>query len=254
MADEIEWLSCEESDLVGHVYDLAMPIHLGNYDYDELLKLAPDRAYVVDVEFRLARLVNRFETLNIVYKMLAVEQLPMQTAIGAIRREEWIRITLDVLLSRLTSIRDCAMLLVVEIFEAGIEPRQVSLKRIKDNPNIPNNPFASVLTDIANVGKGLRDERDRHMHRGEERGLGEDPTTYKAASIFEAIGQPVQGTDRFGIPIDLEGYHRQLAEDIKNEFTNVAQHLESKVIELFDELYPYFLQSFRVKRQLSQLD
>ncbi len=86
-----DWLSLEELELVGHVYDLAMPIHLGEHDYNTLLTIAPDRAYVVDVHYRISRLVDRFNSLNIIYQMLAVKTFPLASQRGAISRENWVR-------------------------------------------------------------------------------------------------------------------------------------------------------------------
>jgi len=248
------WLSLEESEFVGHLYDLAMPIHLGEHDYNTLLSIAPDRAYVVDVHYRVSRLVDRFNSLNMVYQMLAVENFPVPSSLQSISRENWVRIVLDVLLARLTSVRDCTYLLIAEVFELGLDPRNVSRRTLRENSTIPNSPFHNLIDDIANIGRSLRDERDLHLHRGEERPLGEDPITYKVASIFESWGQEISGTDQSGNPIDLEGKHKRVIEQIQTEFTATAQDLQSKLYELFNELHPVFLQRFRVKRQLSQLD
>ncbi len=150
--------------------------------------------------------------------------------------------------------RDCAYLLIAEVFELGINPRNVSRRTLRDSQVIPSNPFHSLIDDVANTGRSLRDERDLHLHRGEERPLGEDPITYKVAAIFESWGKEITGTDQFGNPIDLEGKHKKIVEQIESEFASTAEELESKLYELFDALYPVFLQRFRAKRQLSQLD
>ncbi|MBE7554934.1 MAG: hypothetical protein HS126_28115 [Anaerolineales bacterium] len=142
--NSFEWLSCEHSLFVGVVYDLAQPIHLRDYDYDTLVSTAPDAAYIVDVEYRTQMLVNRFESLNMVYQMLALEELPLSTPLGAISRQNWVRITLDVLLSRLTSIRDCAFLLIAEIFELGLNPRDVSRRSLKNSSTISEEIFHTL--------------------------------------------------------------------------------------------------------------
>jgi hypothetical protein len=248
------WLALDESRFVGHIYDLAMPVHLGEHDYDDLLKLAPDRAYVVDVHYRLYTLVSRFDSLNVIYKMLTVQNLPLQSQKGAISRATWVRIILDVLLARITSVRDCTYLLIAEVFEIRMNPRNITLRTLRDNDAISDDSIFGLIDDIANIGKSLRDERDLHLHRGEERPLGDDPITYRTASTFEAWGLGLTGTDRFGNPINLEDTHKKIIEQIEKEFISTSQELESKLYELFDALYPIFLQKFRTKRQLSQLD
>jgi len=249
-----DWLSLEESEFVGHIYDLAVPVHLGEHDYDTLLSIAPDRAYVADVYYRISRLVDRFNSLNMVYQMLAVENFPLPSRLQPISRENWVRILLDVLLARLASVRDCTYLLIAEVFELKLDPRNVSRRTLRENQQIPSNPFDNLIDDIANIGRSLRDERDLNLHRGDERPLGEDPITYKVASIFESWGQELTGTDRFGNPVDLEGKHKQISEQIRTEFVSTAKDLERKLCELFDELQPNFLQRLRTKRKLSQLD
>jgi hypothetical protein len=249
-----DWLSLEQCEFVGHIYDLTMPIQLGGHDYDTLLTIAPDRAYVLDVHDRISRLVDRFNSLNMIFQMLAIENFPLASRRGPIPREDWVRIILDVLLVRLTSIRDCTYLLVAEVFELGMDPRNVSRKTLRKNPSIPSDPFHGLIDDFANLGRAFRDERDLHLHRAEERSLGADPITYRIASIFESWGNELTGTDKDGGPIDLRGKHQKIVEEIEKEFSSSARDLERKLFELFEALYPVFLQKFRAKRRLSQLD
>lgn len=245
MNDEYPELSLDDALFVGVTYDLSQPIYLGSRDYDTLVSEAPYAAYLIDVHYRVHALSRRFESLNIIYKLLSFNGFPVPTPAGAISREQWIRITLDVLLSRLTSIRDCIFLLIAEVFELGLAPKSTSRSQLKTNPGILSVPsLADLIEDIANIGRSFRDERDVHLHRGEERSLGQDPDIYYIASAFEAFGQKIQANDASGNPINLEDDHRQIIEQIATEFTATAKEFNNKIHELFDLIYPYFKERF----------
>ena len=245
MNDEHSELSLDDSLFVGVTYDLSQPIYLGNRDYDTLISEAPEAAYIIDVHYRVHALSKRFTSLNIIYRLLSFNGFPVTTSAGAIPREQWVRITLDVLLSRLTSIRDCTFLLIAEVFELALDPKSISRSQLKKNPTILSVPtLADLIEDIAKIGRDFRDERDVHLHRGEERSLGQDPEIYYAASIIETFGQGVLGTDSSGNSINLESDHKQITEQIESEFTNTAKELNNKIHELFDLIYPYFKEKF----------
>jgi len=250
--EKFERLSLDDSILIGVTFDLSQPLYLGDRDYDTLANEAPEAAYVIDVHFRVGTLLKRFESLYLVYKLLSVNNFPISTPSGAISRENWVRIALDVLLSRLTSIRDCTFLLIAEIFELGLDPRSVTRFQLKSNAVIASIPsLGNLIDDIANVGRSFRDERDLHLHRGQERPLGNDPDIYSIASAFEAFGQGVQGTDYSGNPINLENDHKQIIEQLEKEFTDTVKELSDKIHELLDLMYPYFKEQFLGKFALS---
>ncbi len=245
MNDEYPELSLDDSLFVGVTYDLSQPIYLGEKDYDTLASEAPDAAYLIDVHYRVHALSRRFESLNIIYSLLSFNGFPVSTPAGAISRANWVRITLDVLLSRLTSIRDCTFLLVAEVFELGLDPKSVSRSQLKKNPTILSIPsLADLIEDIADIGRSFRDERDLHLHRGEERPLGQDPDLYYTASAFEAFGREIQGNDASGNPIDLKNDHKEIIEQLETEFTTTAKEFNNKIHILFDLMYPYFKERF----------
>ena len=250
--EKFERLSLDDSLLIGVTFDLSQPLYLGERDYDTLVAQAPEAAYVIDVHSRVDALLTRFESLNIVYKLLSFNSFPVSTPSGAISRENWIRITLDVLLSRLTSIRDCTFLLIAEVFELGLDPKSVKRFQLKNNTTIAAIPIlGNLIDDIANIGRSFRDERDLHLHRGQERPLGNDPDIYYIASAFEAFGQGIQGNDRSGNPINLENNHKQIVEQLEKEFTDTARELNNKIHELLDLMYPYFKERFLGKFTVS---
>lgn len=245
MNDDFPELSLDDSLFVGVTYDLSQPIYLGTRDYETLVAEAPDAIYLLDVHNRVHALSRRFESLNIIYNLLSFNGFPVTTPAGAISRANWVRITLDVLLSRLTSIRDCTFLLISEVFELGLDPKSVSRYQLKKDPTILSIPsLADLIEDIANIGRSFRDERDLHLHRGEERPLGQDPDIYSTASAFEAFGQQIQGNDRSGNPINLEKDHKQVVEELEKEFTATAKEFNDKIHELFDLMYPHFKERF----------
>lgn len=250
--EKFERLSLDDSLLIGVTFDLSQPLYLGDRDYDTLVKQAPEAAYVIDVHFRVGALLKRFESLYLVYKLLSFNGFPVSTPLGAISRENWVRITLDVLLSRLTSIRDCTFLLIAEVFELGLDPKSVKRFQLKSNAVIVAIPLlGNLIDDIANIGRNFRDERDLHLHRGQERPLGNDPDIYSIASAFEAFGQGIQGNDRLGNPINLENDHRQIVEQLEKEFTDTVKELSDKIHKLLDLMYPYFKQRFLDKFVIS---
>lgn len=245
MNDEFPELSLDDSLFVGVTYDLSQPIYLGDRDYATLVEEAPEAVYLLGVNYRVHALSRRFESLNIIYSLLSFNGFPIPTSAGAISRANWVRITLDVLLSRLTSIRDCTFLLIAEVFELDLDPKSVSRYQLKKDPNILSvPPLTDLIEDIANIGRSFREERDLHLHRGEERPLGQDPDIYYMASAFEAFGQKIQGNDRLGNPINLENDHKQVIEELEKEFTATAKEFNDKIHKLFDLAYPHFKERF----------
>jgi len=108
------------------------------------------------------------------------------------------RIILDVLLSRLTSIRDCCFLLAAEIYELGIDPRNVNLRELKKY--IANKGVVDVLINIADSARSMRDERDRHLHRGEERALSGESDQFFHVSLDQTAAMFLAQNSHFSIP------------------------------------------------------
>jgi hypothetical protein len=120
----------EEEDFGHGIISMAGAVHLwdgATLTYPELLRDSPHRAYVIAIEYRTLTIVDRFKSLNIVDRMLAYDGFTIDTKEGSIFRDQWIRI-IDVLLSRLMSIRDCCFFFAAEIYELGSVPPNVNLK------------------------------------------------------------------------------------------------------------------------------
>jgi hypothetical protein len=74
----------------------------------------------------LTRLVTRVESLNLAGNMLWPE-LPRDFRAFPVSRHEWLTVTTDVFLMRYISVVDCALLLVNEIFEFGLDHQACTL-------------------------------------------------------------------------------------------------------------------------------
>ena len=230
-------------------------MHLGEHDYDELQRIAPDRAYVVVVEHRLSRLVDRFASINTTLKFLGFEELPLATPDGNISRIEWLRTCLDSGLVRLTSIRYCSLLLVAEVMELGLNPRQVTPGAVLKHPNLPARPLvAKRVAALVAQGPAMRDERDRHVHRGEERRLGRD-VYFKTVAIMEGWGQgaEVQAPNREGHQWEIRDEYARVRVSLRKEVFTEAKRLERRVLSLMSALSGVFAKRWREKLKRSQL-
>jgi hypothetical protein len=247
----------EDNDLVCQVIEMAQPIHLWDAELSpsDFERDYPHRAYVVDVEYRLLRLVDRFHSLRLVDKMLSMADLPITTPAGSISRYEWVRIVKDAILGRVTSVRDCAFLLVAEIYELRLEPRRVTLKTIEDV--VDDQAIKEIITAIANVGSQLRDERDRHLHRGEEAALhGDMDVFYKLAAMFEPTPPPKSGRmDQDGghnVGFNLVEAHQSVVAEIAADFHEVSGDLFALVERLLEAINEEFDHRWAEKRDAAK--
>jgi hypothetical protein len=251
----------EEEEFVYKIISMSQPIHLwdGATDYAELSRDNPHRAYVIAVQHFTLIIVDRFKSLNVLDRMFAYDGFPIATTDGSIFRDDWIRIILDVLLSRLTSIRDCCFLFIAEIYELGLDPRKVNLETLKRR--IGDARVLALLTDIATTARGIRDERDRHLHRGEERTLAGDldqffemvarsegsEVSIPRLSFVEPDGgsQPVE--------INLSEMHTKIIAEVRAEYHREGDQLIKLTRELFVAADSEFEQRWAKKRDLAKL-
>src|SRR5205807_7249200 len=126
-----------------------------------LCEIAPHRAYVLEIEHRCVIIVDRFKSLYFVDALLSVRDFPFHTPAGTLSREHWIRITLDVLLSRITSLRDCVYFLVDTVFQLRLDPRAITLRNLR-KVALPEE-LKNLLVSIASEARSIREDRDRHF-------------------------------------------------------------------------------------------
>jgi len=95
----------EANDFVCRIIAMAQAVHLWDHEltYSDLKLNDPHRAYVIAIEHRALKIVDRFKSLNVMDQMMALDKFPIHTPAGTINRYQWVRIILDVLLSRATS-------------------------------------------------------------------------------------------------------------------------------------------------------
>lgn len=260
---DIEWrYDLEEEKFVCGIISMAGAVHLWDgptLTYAELLRDNPHRAYVIAIEYRTLRIVDRFKSLNMLDRMLAYDGFPIKTVEGSIFRDQWIRIILDVLLSRLTSIRDCCFLFAAELYELGIDPRNVNLGSLKKY--IPDQGAVDVLVNIADTALSIRDERDRHLHRGEERVLsGKLNQLFQVAAMFEGSDGPClkqgvfdldKGTEQ--VDIKLPEMHSKIISEIRTQYHCEGDRLIELTRELFLVVAPEFERRWAKKRDSAKL-
>jgi hypothetical protein len=260
--DKFDWrYDLEEDRFICRIISMAQAIHLWDgpkLTYEDLLRDNPHRAYVIAVEYRSLIIVDRFKSLNILDRMFAYEGFPIKTAEGMIFRDQWIRIIFDVLLSRLTSIRDCCFLFVAEIYELGLDPRNVNLRILKKL--VKNIAIVDLLTRIADTARSIRDERDRHLHRGEERALlGEMDQFFHVVAMSEGSNIPTpklgifdceKGTEP--VEINLPEMHAKIIADIRAEYHRDGAQLIALTRELLDLSEPEFERRWGGKRNIAK--
>ncbi|BBN83274.1 hypothetical protein PA25_32590 [Pseudoalteromonas sp. A25] len=227
---------------IGVVYDLYQPLCFRDFEFGT----APsDVNYVLQVHHRANALNDTFKSLETIYQLLSLTNLPVETPLGNISRYNWVRSILDVMLGRVTSIRDCVFLLIESVYEVGLPPRQVSRKAlIKSETILANSRLIKLIDAVAETGKNLREERDRLFHRGERRILGSLPEFYYAASAMEAFGSSGKHTGPNGEELDLEAEHKNVIAEIEGDFNQVVTLLSITLTEIFSNLYPMFKETF----------
>jgi hypothetical protein len=248
----------EEEEFVRFIFSMAQPIHLwdAECDYSELLRDNPHRAYVIAIENFMTVIVNRFKSLNLLDRMFAYDSFPISTPEGSIFRYDWIRILLDVLLSRLTSIRDCCFLFAAELYELGLDPRRVNLAILERS--IGDKEVTVLLKGITDAARGIRDERDRHLHRGEQRELtDESDQIFELLSRAEGESHPrfaftkTDGTNH-SVEMDLAQMHSKAIEKIRNEYHREGDQLLKLTRELFIASGSEFEKRWAKKRDVAK--
>jgi hypothetical protein len=128
------WWDLEGGELVGLLYNILAPFQLTDHtyqDWDDFGRKDPDFAYAWSVGSRLHVLEEAIIALRPIVQMLGVTEFPIPSKVRAIDRYVWISATIDLALFRISVIRDCSYVLVNAVFELGINPRELSLRRLK---------------------------------------------------------------------------------------------------------------------------
>lgn len=232
-----------DHELVRRLQELSI-VQYNFSSFDEMEQF-PDCKYVFDVDGALYSLDRRIESLNIVGDMLWLKPEVMREWQAPISRFAWLNIAADTFLMRYVSLLDCMLLVTNEVFETLLAPQNCSLKNLK-KAGIPN----SLLTALQSMGSTqdeLRVERNIRFHRGEERQLSSDDSTFKMAAIFEHRGQQISGTDENGHVISVNRYFKEGLVALQREFNSATKKTDSDLSKVYEYLSEEFEARFRPK-------
>jgi hypothetical protein len=233
-------LPSDTNDFIGRIYDLSIvALHFDSY---EALAAHPDCKYAIDVNDALTRLVSRVESLNLAGSMLWPKLIPNDFRAFPLSRFEWLTVAADVFLMRYISVVDCALLLVNELLELGLDRHECTLRNLRKK-GLPSK-VNQILTNMLRDQGSLRTERNARVHHGEERPFTQDDTTFRMASIFEHRAHGIDGEDCFGRRIDLERMLKEGLVDLQREFNRSTRILVRQLDRLYDELWDEFEKRF----------
>ncbi len=227
---KIDELNIEGSDLVAHIMNLSM------FSVDD---------YVDGILNRLLPLMDRVLSLNQIFDLLEHERLPIRLGHRIFSRYDWIRLTLDTLQVRFTSVRDSALLVAAAVFEIREDPRNIRISKIKAIRGTKQ--ICQSLERIGLVGSKIRAARDRNFHRAE------DPLPYEDPAFFQFLAK-AETSSRWRtakLEADLAPIHKQVLAEIQLDFEREAPKLVKELHRLLKRLEPPFEKRFRQK-QLDQ--
>lgn len=229
---------------IGRIFELSIVAY--HFDSYEELAQYPDCKYVIDVNAALSGLARRVESLNMVGEMLWPEHLPQNFKRFPMSRYQWLVVATDVFLIRYVSVVDCVLLLVNEVFELGLKPKQCNLKAFKRAVPIR---IYEILQALLEAQGQLRDERNRRVHHGSERHFTDDDTTFRLAAQFERWSNGMTGHDQFGRPINVERSFNEGLVSLQRDFNRVIRGLKRQADNLYEALCSEFEDRFgpRVK-------
>jgi hypothetical protein len=234
-------LPSDDHEFVGRIYDLSI-VGLHFQTYDELAK-HPDCKYAFRVNHFLSTLTGRVESLNMVGDMLWPENLPVDFKSFPLSRYEWLTVSADVFLMRFISVADCVMILINEVFECELDPRDCTAAKLK-KAGVPK-PFLDLLEDMIADQGTLRQERNGRFHHGAERGFSSDDQKFRIGSLFEHRYNRVSGEN--GQPLPVDRYFREGLIELQREFNVMMRKLVRRLDELYGMLAPKFEATFSLR-------
>jgi hypothetical protein len=236
-------LPSDTHSFVGRIFDLS--IVALNFDSYDTLAIYPDCRYAIDVNEALTGLVTRVESLNLAGNMLWPVSLPLDFRAFPMSRHDWLTVSADVFLMRYISVVDCALLVVSEVFEFGLDRHACTLGNLRKKGL--SSKLDQILTDMVRDQGSLRAERNARVHHGQERAFTQDDTTFKMAAIFEHRVNGMTGQDRFGRKINLERMLKEGLVELQREFNRSTRVLVRQLDKLYDELWREFEARFEPK-------
>lgn len=235
-------LPSDESQFVGRIYDLSI-VGMHFETYVEASKY-PDVKYALDVNDRTTRLTRRVESLNHVGGLLWPDEAVSPTALP-LSAYEYCNLVQDAFLMRIISVVDCCTLLLAEVLELNIPPREVKPSKI--HKLHPGNPCVAVLDRLSGQQKELRTERNVRFHAGEEEDFTDDDVTFKIAALWAHRGSPLNGEDRYGRTIDIDRFFRDAVGRLRVKFNENSKMLVASLDDFYDPLSKEFEGRFKAK-------
>lgn len=268
---DYHWWDLDGTKLAGLLYNTLTPIQLGEDDYgndwNEFQRRNTAGAYAWQVGSQHEVLEQAIIALRPIQKFVRLRRLPIATTRGNITRDEWLRATIDLFLFRISGIRDHCLHLVSEVFELGLPPIDVKLKRVLNAVGIKGTELEGLIEQVASIGSDLRGERNKRAHKGVQRHLTEEPF-FKYLSLFEPAGSkhksrskgpkrlpkdgsiPYQDVER-SEEYDLPTVYLALARKLETEFVPLGDEMVRAARELTDGLCDPFCERYHGK-QLAQ--
>lgn len=246
----------EKAELVGEIYDRHLAVWGNSHaTLEDLEREWSDGHYVWTTHERLEPLVNAFERLWLLSRMLRIDTLPLKGRDNSfVSRAEWLRITHELMLMRLAGIRDLAALLVSVVLEIGLPVYRVSVRALLRSNVIKGNiALVASLKRLEGAVPDLRKERNTLVHQGVRRAFG-DYQLFDHLSHLEALGSDVKvepWTDENGHvrTFDLLVEQRRISVEFEAEFSASATELREIVLELLAILVVEWRERFRVKSE-----
>ncbi|MDQ3172757.1 MAG: hypothetical protein M3Q91_03475 [Acidobacteriota bacterium] len=246
------WWDLDGCELASVLYNILAPFQLSDHtyqDWDDFVRKDPDFAYAWSVGLRLNVLEEAIIALRPIVQMLGVTEFPIPSNVRAIDRYVWLSAMIDLALFRISVIRDCCFVLVNEVFELGINPRELSFRRLKAEGTLLRAPVLDCLSTIGSIGKDLRAERNKRAHEGIQRSFGEDShdtLIFKVAAMTEEMGT---GTVQ---DFDLEHEYSNQVSLLYDTYVKDAETLRDGVLQLQELLVDSFSDRFEQKEASKQ--
>ncbi|UES55225.1 hypothetical protein GFK91_06165 [Roseibium aggregatum] len=225
------FLVSDHHDFIGRVYGLSI-VGLNFDSYTEVEKY-PDCKYALDTYYWVRSLVQRIESLNLVGNMLWPDPYPESFERFPISGYDWLRVSTDVFLVRYVSVVDCALLLVNEIFCAGLKQRDCTFRKLKKH-GIPG-ALSNHLQNMLNEQESWRFERNSRVHHGEEREFTDDDMSFRMASNLGMVGH-----DRYGRKLNADRSFKEGLVGLQRDFNHSTRLLLRQLNPLYDMLWDEF--------------
>lgn len=233
-------LPSDKHSFIGRIHDLSIIVY--HFDSYEELARHDDCKYAFHANNSLTVLTRRIESLNLVGDLLWPASLPVNFSDFPVSRYEWLTLAADMFLMRYISVVDCALLLVNEVYETGLDPKKGSIEML-ERRGVSAKAIA-LLKEMRLDQGHLREERNARFHHGIERSFGQDDMIFRSASLIEHRRGDVAGSDRFGRKINMERFFKEGLVELQREFNRATRRLVRLLDQLYDELWREFEDRF----------